>query len=72
MTRKYNFSGETWAGAGSAHKGETGSVCLLRQDRCLWSEWAEKRKESTHYGQIGSSGSDTTGYTTGSRPTMLV
>jgi hypothetical protein len=38
----------------------------------LWSEWAEKRKESTHYGQIGSSGSDTTGYTTGSRPTILV
>jgi hypothetical protein len=30
----------------------------------LLSEWAEKRKESTHYGQIGSSGSDTTGYTT--------
>ena len=30
----------------------------------LWSEWAEKRKESPHYGQIGSSGSDTTGHTT--------
>jgi hypothetical protein len=33
----YDFSGETWAGDGSAHKGETGagSVCLQRLDKCL-------------------------------------
>jgi hypothetical protein len=37
-----------------------------------WSDWAEKRKESTHYGQIGSNVSDTTGYTTGSRPAIFV
>ena len=37
----------------------------------LWPEWAEKRKELKHYCQIGSSGSDTTGYTTGSRLSFL-
>jgi hypothetical protein len=37
----------------------------------LWPEWAEKRKELKHYCQIGSSSSDTTGYTTGSRLSFL-
>jgi hypothetical protein len=33
----YDFSGETWAGDGSANNGEmgAGSVCLQRQDKCL-------------------------------------
>jgi hypothetical protein len=33
----YNIPGETWAGDGSAHKGEmdAGTVCLQRQDKCL-------------------------------------
>ena len=33
----YDFSGETWGGDGSAHKGEigAGSVSFQRQDKCL-------------------------------------
>ena len=38
----------------------------------LWSEWAEKRRESTHYGQTGSSGSDTAGHTTRDQSAVLV
>jgi len=54
---------EKWVRAESVSNGRINISC---------GPWAEKRKESTHYGQIGSSGSDTTGYTTGGRPTTLV
>jgi hypothetical protein len=70
----YNFPGETWAGDWSAHKEKWVREESVSDGRMnvLWSEWAEKRKESTGYGQTGSSSSDTTGQTTRDRPTILV
>ena len=38
----------------------------------MWSERAEKRRESTHSGQTGSSGSDIAGHTTRDRSAVLL
>jgi len=45
----YDFSGETWAGDGSEYKGKMGADS--GRISVLWSEFAEKRKDPTHYGQ---------------------
>jgi hypothetical protein len=43
----YDFSGETWAGDGSAQKAKWVQAVYDSNGRInvLWSEWAEKRKE---------------------------
>jgi hypothetical protein len=55
-------------------KEEWGREASISSNRInvLWSEWAEKRTESTHYGQTGSSGSDTAGHTTRDQSAVLV
>jgi hypothetical protein len=57
------YTKEKWVQAASVSDGRI---------NFLWPEWAEKRKESDHYARISISGSDTIGYTTRGRPTILV